>query len=71
MSKEPHRPLLLQGTRKYEFIIHELPRSDAYVHALSIETLKQFVLQTRPLQPTNVCATADRRQTSETPALRA
>ena len=35
----------------HEFIIHKLPRPNAnevlYVHSLSIETLKQFVLQTR------------------------
>ena len=51
MSEEPPKPLALQGTRKYEFIIHKLPRPNAnevlYVHSLSIETLKQFVLQTR------------------------
>ena len=51
MFEEPHKPLALQGTRMYEFIIHKLPRPSAnevlYVHSLSIETLKQFVLQTR------------------------
>jgi hypothetical protein len=51
MSEEPHEPLASQRTRIHEFIIHKLPRPNPnevlYVHSLRIETLKQFVLQTR------------------------
>lgn len=51
MSEEPHEPLASQRTRIHEFIIHRLPRPNPnevlYVHSLRIETLKQFVLQTR------------------------
>jgi len=51
MSEEPHEPLALRRARMQEFIIHKLPRPNAsevlYVHSLSTETLKHFVLQTR------------------------
>jgi hypothetical protein len=45
-----------------EFIIHKLPRPNAnevlYVHSLSVETLKGFVLQTRRYSTDDIPAEA-------------